>query len=220
MIEAFESALKKGDDVIAVFLSSKMSGTYATACMVKEQLLETYPQAKITIIDSASNCMQMGLCILSAAEAIAKNMTYETVVSEAMKTIKRTRFVFSPDSLEYLRRGGRIGNAGAFVGQLLQVKPILTVKEGETTSLDKVRTRKKSIRYITDLFLRDIGSYGLNKVVIHHIEADEDAQKIKKLLEDKCAVDHIEIISIGPVIGTHVGPGAIGIAYEVKEAFK
>jgi len=213
--EAFERAVKKGDQVIGTFLSSKMSGTYSTACMIKEQLLEAYPEAQIQIIDSASNCMQLGLCVLAGAKAIKEGKSFEVVLTIIEATKGKTRFIFSPDTLEYLRRGGRIGTAGAFMGQLLQVKPILTVCDGETTSLDKVRTRKKSIQYLTDTFLKDIQKRGLENVVIHHIEALGEAEKLKKSLEDKCELENIEIVSIGPVIGTHVGPGAIGIAYEM-----
>lgn len=220
MYDLFESAIKRNEEIIATFLSSKMSGTYSTACMIKEQLLEEYPDARITIIDSLSNCMQLGLCVIAGANAIAEGKNYEETVSAIKDTINKTKFVFTPSTLEYLRRGGRIGNAQALIGQLLQVKPILTVSEGVTTQLDKVRTRKKALSYMTSTFTKDIETFGLSKIVIHHIDAFDEAQKLKTMIQDQFDLDQIDIIPIGPVIGTHVGPGAIGIVYETKESIK
>lgn len=217
IMEAFESAIKAGDDVIGVFLSAKMSGTFNTACMIKQQLSELYPKAKIAVIDSTTNCMQMGHVVLAGAKAIAANERFEDVVEKITKTIPRTRFIFSPSTLEYLKRGGRIGSAAAFLGQILQVKPILTVREGMTTSLNKVRTRKKAIHFMLDTFIKDIEEFGIANVIIHHIEDIKAAERVKELFEHKIGIKDVEIIDIGPVIGTHVGPGAIGIAYETKE---
>lgn len=215
--ETFEKAVKEEREIIATFLSSKMSGTYGTACMVKEQLLEDYPDAKITIIDSKTNSMQLGLIVLAGARALEAGKAYDEVVLATERAVKRTRFVFAPATLEYLKRGGRIGNASAFIGQILQVKPILTVVDGMTTTLDKVRTRKKSIQYLTNTLLTDIERLGIKHVVIHHIEAVDEAEKLKAVIMESCDIKEIHIVSIGPVIGTHVGPGAIGIAYETKD---
>jgi len=220
MFEAFHQAMKSGHQVIAVFLSSKMSGTFNTAMMIKEQVLEHYPKGKITVIDSGSNSMQMGHVVLAGARAIKTGKSYDEAISQIEKTIPRTKFIFSPATLEYLKRGGRIGSAEAFLGQILQVKPILTVDQGITSSLDKVRTRKKSIQYMVNTFMSDIESYGLENVIIHHIEDEKEADKIKTLIEEKTGLESVQIMDIGPVIGTHVGPGAIGIAYETKEIIK
>jgi len=217
MQDAFETGVKSGDSVIGIFLSSKMSGTYSTACMIREQLLEAYPDAQITVIDSSSNSMQMGLSVLAGARAISEGKSYEEVVATLETTIPKTKFVFSPATLEYLKRGGRIGGASAFLGHILQVKPILTVQDGAVISIDKVRTRKKAIQYIADTFMKDVHAYGLANVVIHHIEDMEEALKLKVLIEEQLNIQDVKIIDIGPVIGTHVGPGAIGIAYETTK---
>lgn len=215
--EVFETALKKGDSIIGVFLSSKMSGMYSTACMVRAQLLETYPESTITIIDSTTNCMQLGLIVLAGAKEIEGGRTHDEVSNVIQRTIPKTRFIFSPLTLEYLKRGGRIGTASAFLGQILQVKPILTVKEGITTSLDKVRSRKKAIKYLINKVVKDAEVYGISTVIIHHIEAGDEAEKLKAQLVELLALEEMEIVSLGPVIGTHVGPGALGIAYETNK---
>ncbi|MBN2897354.1 MAG: DegV family protein [Clostridia bacterium] len=220
MYEAMESSVKNGDAVIGTFLSSKMSGTYGTAAIIKSQLLEDYPEAQVTIIDSMTNSMQLGLCVLAGAEVLEGGGDYDDVIAAIKRAIISTKFIFAPATLTYLNRGGRIGNAAAFIGQLLQVKPILMVVDGMTTTLDKVRTRKRSIQYLADTFLKDIEAYGLRKVVIHHIEDMEEAEKLKNLLFEGVQLESIEIIDIGPVIGTHVGPGAIGIAYEMEEPLR
>lgn len=220
IMEVFENALKKGQDIIGIFLSAEMSGTYNTACMVRNQLLETYPNGRIQLIDSTTNCMQMGHIVLAGARVIESGGTFEQVGDIIKKTIPKTRFIFSPATLEYLKRGGRIGSAAAFLGQILQVKPILTVCKGVTTSLNKVRTRKKAIQYMLDTFMNDVNDFGIVNVIIHYIEDIKEAEKLKILMENKTGIKNVEIINIGPVIGTHVGPGAIGIAYETKEEIR
>lgn len=218
MQKAFESAVAEGKAVIATFLSSDMSGTYQTACMIRSQLLETYPEAQIAVIDSRTNCMQMGYCVLHGAELAAKGESFETIVGAMEAHIKRSRFIFLPETLEYLKMGGRIGGAQALFGSILQILPILTVKEGKTEVLQKVRTKKKAIETMVHCFVEDVKSYGLSNVTVHHIEALSEGQKLAEQLEQLLNVK-VSVVDIGPVIGTHVGPGAIGIAYDLQRPF-
>ncbi|SHJ87810.1 EDD domain protein, DegV family [Anaerobranca californiensis DSM 14826] len=212
----FESIVKNGDEIIGVFISSEMSGTFSTANMVKEMILDKYPKAKIELIDSRSNCMQLGYAAITAARAAKEGKSLEEVVQAVKGNIKRSKFVFIPDTLEYLRKGGRIGTAKALLGSLLQLKPILTVIDGKTDVITKVRSKKKAIEKMVEIFLEDIKKYGLGEVIVHHInceaEAKELANTIKNLIDKG-----VDICSIGPVIGVHVGPGALGIVYYTKE---
>lgn len=219
MMRSFEEAILKGNDVIGIFLSSDMSGTYQTACMVKDQLLENYPEARIEIIDSRTNSMQMGLCVLHGAELASQGKSLE-VVAEAMRShVSRSRFVFLPATLDYLKMGGRIGGAQALIGSILQILPILTVKEGRTEILQNVRTKKKAVETLLHIVLEDMKNYGLDHAIVHHIECYEEGLILAKRLEDELGTS-VTLVDIGPVIGTHVGPGAIGIAYDVKRAFE
>ena len=125
--KVFEAEIKAGNEIVGVFLSSKMSGTFQTANMVKEDLLGKYPDASITLIDSKSNCMQLGLAVLAACEANAEGKDLAGVTYAVHETIKRTRFIFIPKDLRYLEKGGRIGRASAILGNALKLIPILTV---------------------------------------------------------------------------------------------
>ncbi len=127
MYNILEKHVRDNNEVVGVFLSSDMSGTYSNACLAKNMILENYPNALIEIIDSRSNCMQLGYAVLTAANAAEQGKSIDEVVSIVKDNIKRSRFLFIPDTLEYLKKGGRIGGASALLGTIFQIKPILTV---------------------------------------------------------------------------------------------
>jgi pseudouridine-5'-phosphate glycosidase len=121
-----------------------------------------------------------------------------------------------PATLEYLRRGGRIGNASALVGSVLQVRPILTVADGETTVVKKVRTTKRAIEEIVALAEADLDAHGLVDLAVHHIDAEEQARAVAGVFAERLGRD-VPLVPIGAVIGTHVGPGAVGVVYVTRE---
>lgn len=215
MLNTFKEIVKDGDSIVGIFLSSKMSGTYSNANMIKDMILEDYPDAEIHILDSKTNCMQMGFAVIEAARTAIEGKSINEVINAANHVINNSRFLFTPETLEYLKKGGRIGGAAALFGNVLQIKPILTVVNGETSVFKKVRTRKKAIEEIVKTVLEEIESKGLGDIVVHHINCQEDGLKLAKALENKLG-KKVEIQSIGPVIGVHVGPGSIGIAYYTK----
>ncbi|NLM04460.1 MAG: DegV family protein [Clostridiales bacterium] len=211
-----ENIVKEGHDLVCVFLSSDMSGTYSSAHMAKNIVLEKYPNANIEIIDSRSNCMQLGFAAISAAIAAREGKTLKDIKEIVVKNIKRSRFLFIPDNLDYLQKGGRIGKASSIIGNLLKIIPILTVEDGVTTVFKKVRTKKNAIETMVKQTLQDIKDLGLGDIVVHHINCINEAKILAQQLKEVLNVD-IKIQDIGPVIGLHVGPGAIGIAYYTKE---
>lgn len=216
MYEAFERCIIQNNSVVGIFLSSDMSGTYSTAFLVKDMVLQKYPQAVIEIIDSRSNCMQMGFSVLSAARIAIEGGSIQNVLEAANDVIKRSRFLFFPETLEYLKKGGRIGNASALLGTIFQIKPILTVEHGKTSIFEKVRTSKKAITRIVDTLTVEINKKGLGGIIVHHINSGLEGKKLAIDLEEILGVP-VDICSIGPVIGLHVGPGAIGVVYYTKE---
>ncbi|MGH4122424.1 MAG: DegV family protein [Clostridium sp.] len=215
MYNVLEKHIKDNNEVVGVFLSSDMSGTYSNACLAKNMILENYPNALIEIIDSRSNCMQLGFAVLTGAIAAQKGESVNEVACIVKDNIKRSRFLFIPDTLEYLKKGGRIGGASALLGTIFQIKPILTVVDGKTELFNKVRTKKRAIQTMTDKFIQDIAQHGLGDVMIHHINDVEGAMDFAKTVETYIG-KKISIAPIGPVIGTHVGPGALGIVYYTK----
>ena len=209
--DVFDKIAKNGDDIIGIFISSEMSGTYSTANLVKNMILEKY-DINIEIIDSRTNCMQMGFIVLEAAKHAKFGKSMNEILDITNNTIKNSRFVFSPSVLDYLKKGGRIGSASALIGNLFQIKPILTVNNGKTDVLAKVRTKKKAVSTMIDILMNDLKEKELGGVIVHHINCEEDGLTLAKTLEEKLNMK-VDIQDIGPVIGSHVGPGSIGIAY-------
>lgn len=211
-----ENVVKNDDSLLCIFLSSDMSGTYSTAHMVKDMILEKYKDAKIEILDSRSNCMQLGFAVVVAARAAKEGALLQQVREVAQNNMKKSKFLFVPNSLEYLKKGGRIGTAGALIGGLLKIIPILTVENGKTTILTKVRTKKKAVIVMVEKLIEDIKKYGISEIIIHHINNYDEAVELASELKEKLNIN-IEICSIGPVIGLHVGPGTIAIAYYTEK---
>lgn len=215
LYRTFENEVINGNGIVGVFMSSDMSGSYSTANMVKEMILEKYADAKIEIVDSRSNCMQMGYAVLAGARAVKEGQPMKNVLNSINNVISKSRFLFIPYNLTYLKKGGRIGGAAAFVGSILQIKPILTVEDGKTTVFDKVRTRKKAIDRMVEYVVEQVTSKGLGEVIVHHINCEDEGLQLAKRISDILKIN-VEICSIGPIIGLHVGPGSIGIVYYTK----
>lgn len=212
MYATFKELIEAGHSIVGIFISSDMSGTYASALSTKKQILEKYPDAQIEIIDSRTNCMQLGFAALAAAKAASQGKTLTEVVDAAHEVIAHSRFLFTPDTLAYLKKGGRIGGASALLGTLLQIKPILTVVDGKTAVYSKVRTKRKAIEALVNGLQEDLKDRDLGEVIVHHINCPEEGMKLAKTLENLLHCE-VKIQSIGPVIGVHVGPGSIGVAY-------
>lgn len=210
--QEMEKVVSAGESLCGIFLSSDMSGTFSTAQLAKEMVLENYPDAQIEIIDSRSNSMQLGFAVMQGARAAQARKSLAEVKEIVLQTIKRSRFLFIPDNLDYLKKGGRIGGAGALIGNLFKIIPILTVEEGKVLVLTKVRHKEKAVLAMIDKMLEDIGAYGLGEIAVHHINCFDEAQALVKKIKDKVTAN-IKVMPIGPVIGLHVGPGAIGIVY-------
>jgi len=211
--------IKKGNSLCCIFISSDMSGTLAAAQIAKDMVLEKHANALIEIIDSRSNCMQLGFAVVMAARAAKAGQTLEQVKQTALEMIKRSRFLFIPENLDYLKKGGRIGGASALIGNIFKIIPILTVENGKTTILLKVRTKKNAVLTLTDKMMQDISNYGLGEMVVLHINCLDEATELAKVLKQKLQVT-IDIMDIGPVIGLHVGPGTIAIAYYTLNAMR
>ncbi|MGI6677561.1 MAG: DegV family protein [Dehalobacterium sp.] len=210
--DIFEKRIVEGHGVVGIFLSSEMSGTYSTAITAKNMIRENYPESKIEIIDSRSNCMQLGFIALAAARWAQKEASMEQVLIAAQEVLEKSRFIFIPQTLNYLKKGGRIGGASHLLGTILKIKPILTVNEGKVAVINKIRTSEKAVQEILRIFCEDVQQKGLGEGVVHHINNEHGARAIAEKIADHLGVS-LPVSPIGPVIGAHVGPGAVGIAY-------
>jgi len=214
MIEALEEPVRRGDEVVAVLISSKMSGTYESALLARDQILERHPGAVIEIVDSRSNSMEEGFAVLAAARVAQAGGTAAEAAAAARRTTERTRWLFTVAELDHLRMGGRIGNAKALLGSLLQIRPILTVVDGVTSTVKSVRTGKRALEEIAAMVAADFDAYGFIDAVVHHVIAPEEGEALADLIEQR-AGHRPAVYLLPPSIGIHVGPGALGVVYEV-----
>lgn len=212
MVDVFENHVKAGHQIVACFISSKMSGTYSTAHLAKNMLMETYPKAEIEIIDSKSNSMQLGFAVLAGAKAAKQGDDIQTVVEAINDNIEKSRFLFIPKTMEYLKRSGRLSHAAAIAASLLKIFPILTVKNGVADVYEKIRTYKKAMNTMIEEVVQDFKEKGIKEIIVMHINNIEGAIQLKERLTELTQIE-IKIGAIGPVIGAHVGPGALATIY-------
>lgn len=219
LVQAFRSAVERGCAVIGVFISRAMSGTCETAALAARMVCEEHPHARIEIVDSRSNSMQEGFVAIAAAQAARAGETFDRCLAAANETVRRTRYLFTPASLEYLRRGGRIGSASALLAGLLQVKPILTVENGETTTFAKVRTTGRALAEMARKFAEDVRESGLADVVVHFIGDRAPAERFARELIDPIAGFAVRVVPVSAVVGVHVGP-AVAVCYQTERELR
>ena len=218
IMEKFRGIVAHGDEVLAIFISSAMSGTYATALQARDKILQEYPKARIEIMDSYTNCMALGMQVIAAAREVKAGANLNKALQAAQYVRDRVRFFFVPETLDYLKKGGRIGTASALLGTILNIRPILTVdmKTGMTHLLTKTRGTSAAINRMLEIMEEDRNKYGLKEILIHHINAPEKANMLRNLLMERYGMP-VDICSIGPVIGLHTGLGTVGFVYYTEK---
>lgn len=210
---AFEDAAKAGDDVLGVFLSSKMSGTFESVVRAAKGAAERHASFRFAVIDSLTNCMELGWPVVSAAKAAASGMGLHECVQHVCERVRSTRFIFAPESLRFLEKGGRIGRASALLGNALRISPILTVKDGVASTYAKVRTQKKAMDKMVGILRQDMEEHGLRNIAVHYIGSKQPAEEWARDVIRPLIGRDVAVVPASPVIGVHVGP-AVGIAYE------
>ncbi len=214
---AFHKIIAEGHAVLGIFISADMSGTYLSALSAKERILQENPAAQIEILDSRTNSQALGLPVIAAAKAAREGKNLAEVAELARQMIKRMHFYFVPATLEYLKKGGRIGGAAALIGSVLNIKPILYVNQGKTALLEKVRGSRAATERMLRLLEQESQARGLREIVVHHINDPERASELAQNLSQRYGLA-IPIMPIGPVIGLHVGPGTIGFVFCTESA--
>jgi DegV family protein with EDD domain len=212
----FQEAVAQGHSVVGIFISTALSGTYSSAATAARMIMEKYPEARIELIDSRATIMQLGYGVITAAKAATTGESLESVAESARSSLERSRLYFIPRTLEYLKKGGRIGGAATLVGTLLKIRPILCVEEGRVAVYDKVRTFEKAVNRILEVFRKEYEEHGIAAATVHHFNNLAEAQKIADYIKKEYKIIP-DINEIRAVIGVHAGPGAVGIAYEIKK---
>jgi DegV family protein with EDD domain len=209
-VTLYEPLLDAGREIVSVHISAGISGTCEAANQARQRLIdEGKGGERITVFDSRSAAGGMGLCALGAAAAAASGGDAEATLARARRTREELKMWFAIDTLEYLRRGGRIGGASAFIGSALKIKPILTLEE-EITPVERVRTRARSIERLRD-YARERHGSGLDAWVVQHIQDDETAAGLVDDGREIFGCEPVFVSEIGAVLGAHVGPGLLGI---------
>jgi DegV family protein with EDD domain len=207
-VAAYRRALDEGADrLVSVHLSSKLSGTWDAARLAASQVGEHI----VTVVDTRSAAMGAGFAVLAAARSAAAGADPATVARTAQEIAEATRTFFVVDTLEHLRRGGRIGSAAAVLGSALAVKPVLHVQDGRVVPLEKVRTTARALNRLVQRAVEAAGQ-GSVSIAIHHLAAAEKAERLAAEIRDRLPqLRELHVSELGAAIGAHVGPGAVGI---------
>ena len=207
-VAAYRRALDEGADrLVSIHLSSELSGTWDAARLAASQVGEHI----VTVVDSRSAAMGAGFAVLAAARAAAAGSDAAAVARTARETAAATTTLFVVETLEHLRRGGRIGAAAAVLGSALAVKPVLHVQDGRVVPLEKVRTSARALSRLVQRAVETAGE-GPVSIAVHHLAAPEKAERLAAELRDRLPqLRELHVSELGAAIGAHVGPGAVGI---------
>jgi DegV family protein with EDD domain len=206
-LDCYRAALDAGASaVVSVHLSRELSGTWEAARLAADEI----GADRVRVVDSRAACMGLGYAVLAAADTADDGGGIDEVAAAATDVARRCRIFFSLDSLERLRRGGRIGAAAAWVGTALAVKPLLHVAQGRILPLEKVRTTARAAQRLVDLAVQAAGE-GPVDVAVQHLAAAARAEEVAARLRERLDVARLLVSEVGAVIGAHVGTGLVGV---------
>jgi DegV family protein with EDD domain len=209
-IGVWEPLLERGDDIVSIHISGGISGTVQSAQQAAEQLeRDGKGGERVRVIDSATSAGSLGLVALAAARAAAGGGSLDDVVARVGDAREALKMWFAIDTLEFLKRSGRIGGASAWLGSALKIKPILTL-ESEMTPVERVRTSKRAFERMVD-YARQRHDSGMDAWVVQHIQAHEQAAALADRCREVFGHDAVFTSEIGPVLGAHTGPGLLGV---------
>jgi len=211
MHSTFQNLIEQGFDVLGIFISSKLSGTIQSALQAKEMLGAA--GERVTIVDSLSTSMCMGFMVLAAARAIEKGANMQECLAAVEKTRANSGVFFAVDTLEFLHRGGRIGGAQRFIGSALNLKPILTLNDGKVEGMERIRTKTKAHDRLLELVDERVKGKQNIRLAVVHANALPDAEALLARAAQQFNPVETVCSDLSPVIGTHTGPGTVGLVY-------
>jgi len=212
-MKKFTELAESNQPGIYIAFSSQLSGTYQTAVMIRDQVKEEHPALDLTIIDSKCASLGYGLVVMKAAELLQNGGSKEEIIEASRFHSEHMEHLFTVEDLEYLAKGGRVSKASAFLGGLLNIKPLLHVEDGKLVPIEKLRGKKKLLKRILDL-MEERGEDLSNQVIaISHGDDEELALEMKKLIQEKFTPKDVYISIIGCAIGSHTGTGTLAIFF-------
>lgn len=209
--DIFQGLINQDLSVLGIFISSKLSGTLQSAIQAKEMMESA--GSKVTLVDSQSTAMGLGFQVLAAARAQEAGATIAECAALAETAHQRTGVFFAVDTLEFLHRGGRIGGAQRFIGSALNLKPILAVKEGKVEGVERIRTKNKAHERVLELVTEQVKGKSKIRIATLHANAAEDAKSLLERAAHQLSPVETLFTEVSPVVGTHAGPGTVGLAY-------
>lgn len=212
-INAFEELAKSGEEGLYIAFSSQLSGTYSTAVMLRDQVMETYPDLKLTIIDSKSASVGCGLSVMEAVRLRDEGYSFEEIVKRCQFHVEHMEHLFTVEDLDFLARGGRVSKASAFIGGLLSIKPLLHMEDGKLVPLEKMRGRMKVFKRVLDVMEERGESLSTQVIGISHGDDLEAANKMKDMINEHFHPQKFVVHIVGSTIGSHTGPGVIAIYF-------
>jgi DegV family protein with EDD domain len=205
----FRQVGSEADAIVGVFVTSKLSGTVANAQAVLAQL----PELTIRVVDSLSTSMGLGFIVLAAARAAAAGKPMDEIVAAAKEMRDRVQLLFAVDTLEYLHRGGRIGGAKWLLGTALNIKPLLHLTNGTIEPLAQVRTKRKAIARMLEVAEKRLGEKRMAEAAIIDVDTPEEGEAVAQQVKEHFGLPTVYRTTVSPAIGTHAGPGTVGIAF-------
>ncbi|MDF1515070.1 MAG: DegV family protein [Anaerolineae bacterium] len=211
-IELFQKLSDKFEHIVVPIVSSAISGTYASAVLAQQAL----PELDIRVIDTLQSAMGCGIISLCAARAAAVGKSVEEVVATVKETCEKTYMMFVVDTLEYLHRGGRIGGAKRLLGSALKIKPLLHFHEGTIQPLASIRTKAKAVATLLDMIEEKIKGTRIVEAAVMDIDVPDEGDSLAERLKARFIIPVVHRGGVSPVVGTHVGPGALGVAFSLE----
>ena len=211
--QTYSALLADHEAIVSIHISEKLSGTYASA----RQAAEMTDPKRVRVVDSEVVSMSLGLLALTASSLASNGADAEAIEAKMLDMRPHVQTYFSVATLEFLRRGGRIGRANALLGSVLQVKPVLCIRDGLVTPLERVRTFERALNRIVELTREVDRGHGVC-VIVGHADAEADAERIARELDP--IAETLMIQPLGPVVGAHAGPGVVGVGCYPAELFR
>ncbi|MFC1997850.1 DegV family protein [Chloroflexota bacterium] len=208
-IEFYQKVAQDIDTVVSVLVSTKISGTIDNAQAAVEKLSDL----DIRIVDSKNSSMGLGHVVLAAARAAADGKSVEEVIAAAEEMRDKINFIFVVDTLEYLHKGGRIGGAKRIMGTALRVKPLLEFRDGQIEPLEQVRTKHKAYARLIEIAAERLAGNRMAEATVADVDNPKDGDAVTQMIVDQFNPKIINRAEVSPVVGTHVGPGTIGLAF-------